>query len=327
MEEQNLYPLKFKPIYKTKIWGGDKFKTMLGKEDVPTSTCGESWEISAVDDNCSVVADGFLKGNTLPELVEMYLDDLVGEKVYERCGTEFPLLVKFLDVNDLLSIQVHPNDELALKRHDSLGKTELWYIVAAEPGAQLTIGFNRDIDRDTFIEYVVTGKLLELLNQQVAHPDEVYFIPAGRIHSSGKGLLIAEIQQSSDVTYRISDWGRVESDGIPRELHVDQSLDALDYRALDDYKTPYKNVLNETVKIESCQYFTVNVLEFDAITSKDYAGLGSFVVYMCLEGNVEIQYNGGTVAMSKGETVLVPAAIETLKLKPESRAKILEVYV
>ena len=326
---ETLYPLKFIPVYKNKIWGGNRFRTKLRKLDAPETLCGESWEISGVEDNCSVVSNGFLKGNTLPELVTLFMDDLVGETVFAKQQTEFPLLFKFLDLIDLLSIQVHPGDEIAIQRHDSLGKTEMWYIVDAEPGSQLTIGFNKTIDKDTFIEYVVANKLPELLNQQTAQSDEVYFIPAGRIHSSGKGLLIAEIQQSSDVTYRIFDWNRVEPDGTPRELHVSQSLDVLDYKSQKEYKTKFTRKMNESIELESCEYFTVNLLEIDKTIIKDYSNIDSFIAYMCLDGDFVIKTeNNEDVQVSKGESVLVPACIKDVKLQPSTTTiKILEVHV
>jgi mannose-6-phosphate isomerase len=322
-----LYPLKFAPQYKSKIWGGNKFRNKLGKADAPDNTCGESWEISGIEGNCSVVSGGFLQGSTLQEIIDMYMDDLLGEKVIERFGSEFPLLFKFLDINDLLSIQVHPPDEVALQRHDSLGKTEMWYVVDAEPGSELIIGFNKTINRDTFIEHVVAGRLPELLNKTVAHKDEVYFIPASRIHSSGKGLLIAEIQQSSDVTYRVSDWDRREPDGTARELHVDLSLDVLDYTAHPDYQTHYTPCINTAVRLVTCNYFTVNLIEFDSMVNRDYSSTDSFVAYMCLEGHFTLKTPSSETTVASGETILVPSCIDSVQLVPARKSKIMEVYM
>jgi len=323
-----LYPLKFSPIYKNKIWGGNKFKTVLHRTDAPDGNCGESWEISGIEDDCSVVSNGFLKGNTLTELIDIYMDELVGDKVFDTYNNLFPLLIKFLDVTDLLSVQVHPNDELALIRHNSYGKTEMWYIAEADKNADLTIGFNRAVDRDIFIEHYAEGKIQDLLNQQTVSKDEVYFIPAGRIHSAGHGLLIAEIQQTSDITYRIFDWNRVEPDGTSRELHVDLALDALDFKPVKEYKTPYKNESNKTTNVVSCEYFRTNIINFDAPVVKDYSHIDSFVIYMCLEGNVRIQYGAKEPEIiQKGETVLIPASIDRLTLKPLILSKLIEIYV
>lgn len=319
--------MKFTPVYKAKIWGGSKFKTILGKEDAPENNCGESWEISCIEDNCSVVSNGFLQGSSLQEIIDIYMDDLVGENVYEKYEGVFPLLIKFLDINDLLSIQVHPGNDVAMERHGSLGKTEMWYIIDAEPGSRLIVGFKDTISRDEFIEGVLTGSLPDLLNNQVARKDEAYFIPAGRIHSSGKGLLIAEIQQSSDITYRISDWNRLDDEGKPRELNVDMSLDVLDYTAAKDYRSTYTSKLNETVKINSCEFFTVNILEINKIIEKEFGHLGSFLVYMCIDGSVTVRSSAEDVVVNKGETVLIPACLGKITLHPDVKAKILEVYV
>lgn len=323
----NLYPLTFTPLFKHKIWGGNKCKTILGKRDVVDELCGESWEISGIESDCSIVANGELAGNTLNELIDIYMDDLVGAKVLDRYDHEFPLLIKFLDVNDLLSLQVHPNDKLAEKRHNSSGKTEMWYVVQADKDANLAIGFNRPIDRDEFIEYAVTNRLPELVNITKAQSGEAYLIPAGLVHGGGKGILMAEIQQTSDITYRIYDWDRKDADGQTRELHVDMALDALDYSSKNDYRSVFAKNINEPSTVASCDYFTVNRLEFDKAFDKDYSLLDSFVVYMCLDGEFSISYDGKLLDISKGQTVLIPAKLNILQLIPNKKAEILEVYV
>ncbi|HER08916.1 MAG TPA: mannose-6-phosphate isomerase, partial [Bacteroides sp.] len=204
--ERKLYPLKFKPILKDKIWGGSRLREVLGKE--ASDRAGESWEISGVSGDISVVENGFLAGNDLTELVEVYMGDLVGEHIYEQFGLEFPLLIKFIDANDFLSIQVHPGDELARERHNSFGKTEMWYIVEAEADGQLIAGFNREMDRDTYLEHLQRGTLKEIVNFERVKKGDIYYMPSGRIHAIGAGVLLAEIQQTSDVTYRIYDWDR-----------------------------------------------------------------------------------------------------------------------
>lgn len=323
-----LYPLTFTPIYVSKIWGGNKFKTLLQKNDAPAEFCGESWEISGIENNCSVVKNGHLAGNNLNELIDIYMDDLVGSKIIERFDHEFPLLIKYLDVNDVLSLQVHPNDELAEMRHNSAGKTEMWYIVEAEENANLALGFNKTIDKDTFIEYVTTGRLNELLNTEKVKKGDAFFIPAGLLHGGGKGLLLTEIQQTSDITYRVYDWDRIDTNGKKRDLHIDLALDALDYTSKSEYRSKFNNNLNELSSIVKCEYFATNILTFDKTCHKDYSLLDSFVVYMCIDGSFSIQWNDkDSLLISKGTSVLIPAKIDSLTLTPTDTATILEIYV
>ena len=277
-----LYPLKFTPIFKDKIWGGEKLKDLLNKDFPELPNCGESWEISGVQDEVSVVSNGFLKGNNLEELIEVYMGDLVGEKVYEKFGTEFPLLVKFIDANDNLSIQVHPNDELAMERHDAYGKTEMWYVLQADPGAKLISGFNRVIDKEKYLTYFKNGQLEEILNYEEAKAGDVFFMPAGRVHAIGKGIVVAEIQQTSDVTYRIYDFNRVDDQGNARELHVDLAVDAIDYQFEKNYRTDYTAIDNVSVKLVDCQYFTTNILELSNSAERDFTDIDTFVIYCCL---------------------------------------------
>ena len=323
----NLYPLLFAPIYKTKIWGGNRCNTILQKADAPTEFCGESWEISGIESDCSVVVNGELAGNSLNELIDIFMDDLVGSKVLEKYDHEFPLLIKFLDVNDSLSLQVHPNNTLAELRHNSLGKTELWYIADAEKDAELSIGFNKLVDRDTFIEHAITNRLPEIINTTSATTGEAYFIPSGLVHGGGKGLLIAEIQQTSDITYRIYDWERKDTEGKTRELHVDMALDALDYSTKSDYRTVFDKKTNEPTQVITCEFFTVNRLDFTKKVDKDYSLLDSFVIYMCLNGSFSIIYDNTNLTIKKGETVLIPAKLTSLQLQPEPSAEILEIYI
>ncbi|HPE76604.1 MAG TPA: mannose-6-phosphate isomerase [Draconibacterium sp.] len=323
----SLYPLKFTPICLEKIWGGNRLKTLLNKK-YDAKNCGESWEVSGVEGNISVVANGFLKGNNLAELVEIYMGDLVGEKVYEKFGNEFPLLIKFIDPQDDLSIQVHPNDELSKERHNAFGKTEMWYVVDVAEGALINSGFNQPVDREKYIEYLENGNLAELLKYDEVKVGDVFFIPAGRVHAIGKGSMVTEIQQTSDVTYRIFDYNRTDEKGNLRELHNDLALDAIDFSYLDDYKTKYTPVINRSTEIVSCKYFTTNILEFDKTIEKDYFQIDSFVIYITLEGNFEIETESGTEKVDKGETVLIPANIDILKIKPVSKkVKLLEVYI
>jgi len=246
MSKPDLYPLMFEPVLKPTLWGGRKLGTALGKPLPPNELIGESWEVSGVKDNISVVANGPLQGRLLTDLMDTYKSDLLGAGVYERYPDEFPLLIKFIDANQDLSIQVHPDDELARQRHNSFGKTEMWYVIDAEPGATLISGFNRPTSRAEYLEYFHNGRLMELLNRESVAPGDVFFLPAGRVHTIGKGLLIAEIQQTSNITYRIYDFDRVDKDGNKRQLHTEEALDAIDYRFYHATRTccpPHANKL------------------------------------------------------------------------------------
>lgn len=323
-----LYPLKFKPVFHEKIWGGNRLKSLLNKDFGDLPNCGESWELSSVGGHISEVANGFLKGNNLQELIEVYMGELVGDKVYKKFGIEFPLLIKFIDANDDLSIQVHPNDELSKKRHNAYGKTEMWYVVDAEEGALINSGFNQPVTREKYLEHLENGKLTDLLCYEKTESGDVFFIPAGRVHAIGKGVLIAEIQQTSDVTYRIYDYDRTDSEGNKRELHTDLALDAIDFSYQEEYKTKYKTEKNKSLEIVSCEYFTTNILDFSEKLEKDYHQLDSFVIYMSLNGRFNIEYENGTVEVDKGETVLIPASLESLRLNPlTEEVKLLEVYI
>jgi mannose-6-phosphate isomerase len=321
------YPFKFHPILKEKIWGGQKIKTELNKDFSPYENCGESWEVSGVPDNISVVREGPLTGTSLPDLIEIYKGDLVGEKVFKQEGNEFPLLVKFIDANQDLSIQVHPDDALARQRHDSLGKTEMWYIFQADPGARLIAGFNQPLNKEKYLEHFNSGSLMSVLNQESVAPDDVFFVPAGRVHTIGKGILLAEIQQTSDITYRIYDFDRVDKQGNSRELHTEEALDALDFNHYPEYKTPYDQSINAAVSIAKCPFFEVNRLYFDQTTTRTYSHLDSFVIYVCVDGKLKLQWNGQHTTLVKGEAVLVPATIKNLTLVPVTPYKVLESFV
>jgi mannose-6-phosphate isomerase len=325
---EGLYPLKFTPIYKDKIWGGNKIKSVLNKDFGELPNCGESWELSGVDGNVSVAVNGYLAGNTLEELIEVYMSDLVGEQVFDAFGVEFPLLIKFIDANDDLSIQVHPDDKMSKERHNAFGKTEMWYVLQADSGSKLQAGFNQSVDEDNYLFKLEHNELTDILNFEEVVPGDVFFIPAGRVHAIGKGILLAEIQQTSDITYRIYDYDRRDDQGNPRELHTELALDAIDYTLYPEYKTKYTPKTNETVELVKCKYFTTNVIEINQVVEKDYNKLDSFVIYICLEGEVEIETESGNERIEKGETILIPASIENVQLKPQSTSvKLLEVYI
>jgi mannose-6-phosphate isomerase len=322
-----LYPLKFVPQYKDKIWGGKKLREILGKKDA-SDRAGESWEISGVQGNISVAENGFLTGNNLQELIEVYMGDLVGDKVYEKFGIEFPLLIKFIDATEQLSIQVHPDDEMALERHSSYGKTEMWYIIQAEKNSQLIVGFYNKIDKNTYIHHLENNTLTEILNYVTVKAGDVVFLPAGKVHAIGAGILLAEIQQTSDITYRIYDFNRLDSNGNPRELHTDLALDAIDYDYDDSYKVNYSSKINELSELVRCKYFTTNILDFNIPMEKDYLQLDSFVIYMCLDGEFDIEYyDNESVRVTTGESLLIPAELENIRLNPVTKTKILEIYI
>ena len=323
-----LYPLKFIPLYKEKIWGGSKFTTALGRDDLPSGNWGESWEISGVYGNISIVKNGFLKNNSLQELVDIYMGDLVGDKVFDKFGYEFPLLIKFIDANDILSLQVHPDDELAKKRHSAFGKTEMWYVLEADNDAELITGFNKSLNKEQFKKYFDNGKIKEILNYEKVNNGDSFFIPAGRIHATGAGILFAEIQQTSNITYRVYDWDRKNNDGLSRELHSELAIDALDLKKQDNYRNDYLKRKNQVNNILTCNYFTCNYHHITKKCSFDYNKIDSFVIYICTEGKFDL-YNKEkeTLKVTKGESVLIPAVLDEIEIIPYESTKILEVYI
>lgn len=322
-----MYPLKFKPILKEAIWGGRKLASKSDHPEALTSI-GESWEISGVQDAVSVVSEGMLEENTLEELIEVYMGDLVGDKVYEKFGVEFPLLIKYIDACDQLSIQVHPDDKTAKERHRAYGKTEMWYVVDAEPDASLFLGFNKDTDKAEYLAHVHQHTLTELLNVEKVQKGDCFYIPSGTVHSIGKGNLIAEIQQTSDITYRIFDYDRRDKDGNLRELHTELATEVITFGQQQQHKLPYHRHENHTEEVLNCSYFTTNYLKFDREIEKDYIDLDSFVIYMCLSGTFTIVYEvDKTVQVHARETVLVPACLKDIFLLPQGEAELLEIYI
>jgi mannose-6-phosphate isomerase len=324
---KKLYPLKFYPIIKERIWGGQKLQTVLGKELPADTACGESWEISGVENDVSVVKGGSLDGESLIMLIDHFKEQLVGKKVYAQFGTQLPLLVKFLDAQEDLSIQVHPDDTLARQRHNSFGKTEMWYVIQADKGASVRTGFNNSINKDIYLKHLEEKKLDDILNIVPVEVDDVIFLPAGRVHSIGKGLLIAEIQQTSDITYRVYDFDRKDKHGNTRELHTRQAVDAIDYNYYQDIKSLYTKKVNDISELAQCQYFTTNLLYFDKNLERNYTDIDSFIVLMAMEGEAKLIYEGGETQIKKGETVLLPAVIKNIELIPSGISKLLESYV
>lgn len=323
----NLYPVTFEPILKKIIWGGSAISPFKGIVPVQEGI-GESWELSDVEGNVSVVANGPMKGRSLDDLIHTYGDALVGKKVLGQFGTTFPLLIKFIDARDNLSIQVHPDDELAKKRHNSFGKTEMWYVIKAAPDATLYSGFSQQIDADEYVKRVQNNTIMEVLQCYDVKAGDVFFLPAGRVHAIGAGCFIAEIQQTSNITYRIYDYNRKDAAGNTRELHTELAKDAIDYTLLPDYRTPYKEEKDRPVELVSCPYFTTNLLELDKEVARNFASLDSFVVYICMEGALQLKDNkGNLLEIRQGQTVLVPADTDSVILTPSPTAKLMETYI
>ncbi len=315
------YPMKFIPIFKERIWGGNKLKS-LGK-DISADNIGESWEISTVEGDVSVVENGIYQGKKLDKLVNTYSEDIVGDKSLQHFGEEFPLLIKFLDAKTDLSIQLHPNDDLAKKRHHSFGKTEMWYIVDAEPESRVILGFKEDSSAEEYLQHLQEKTLPTILQEYPVKKGETYLIETGTIHAIGGGILLAEIQQTSDITYRVYDWDRTDKDGNERELHVDLALEAIDYNKKEP-RLPYEPQKDTSVEVARTPYFITNYIELDKDFPVRHNG-ESFRIYICTEGNFDIHYSGGMMDIKQGETILIPAKLTDYQL--EGRAKILEVYI
>ena len=322
-----MYPLKFEPILKQTLWGGDKIISFKQLNDTRTEV-GESWEISAVEGSESIVAEGPDKGMTLTEVLSKYREELLGEANYARFGVKFPLLVKFIDARQDLSIQVHPSDELAKKRHNSMGKTEMWYVIGADKGAKLRSGFSEQITPKEYKDRVYNNTITEVLQEYDIQPGDVFFLPAGRVHSIGAGAFIAEIQQTSDVTYRIYDFDRKDSKGNARELHTDLAREAINFEVLDDYRTQYDVVENEPIELVACPYFSTSLYAMTEVITCDFSELDSFVIFVCVEGSCTLYDNEkNEVSFKAGETVLMPASTQEVTIVPNGKVKLLETYV
>ncbi len=322
-----LYPLKFEPVLKEKVWGGNKLVSTYHKKGDPSLKYGESWELSAISNNLSVVSNGFLAGNNIEELVEVYMGDLTGDAIFEKFGNEFPLLIKFIEAREDLSIQVHPSDDMAKKRHKAYGKTEMWYILESEKGSRIYTGFKDNISREIYQDALVTGELAGLMNIEITTAGDVFFTPAGRIHAIGAGNILVEIQQTSDITYRIFDWNRKGYEGKSRELHTELALDAIDFKASGKAKIVKEPVLNRTENLVSCEFFNTNLISFNDRIIKDYNLFDSFVIYICTEGEFMIRWDGNSEPVTKGETVLLPAMIKDIVLEPLMESRTLEVFI
>jgi mannose-6-phosphate isomerase len=317
-----IYPLLFKPILKDRIWGGTKLNSLL-KKNISSETVGESWEISTVDGDVSEVANGILKGKSLDYLIDLAPEAILGTTVFKRFGKQFPLLFKFLDARLDLSIQVHPNDDFAQKHHNSFGKTEMWYVMQADENAKVIAGFNKIISVDEFVNTIEEKKIMSVLNVKTASKGDVFFLETGTVHAIGAGLVIAEIQQTSDITYRLHDFDRVDEQGNERELHIDMALDTINFAKVNTHVV-YEHNENQSNSIVDCSYFTTNFIPLDGHLSFNKNG-NSFTVLMCVDGVFEIEYEGSTQHYSIGHTVLVPAGLKSFSIK--GKASVLEIYV
>jgi len=320
-----IYPLKFKPILKERLWGGTKLKEVLGKP-IESDITGESWELSTVKGDISVIANGSLEGTSLQSLIDSNAEELLGKSVVERFGKGFPILIKFIDAKQDLSIQLHPNDKLAKERHNSFGKTEMWYIMDADPKAELIVGFNKDVTKKEYAESIENDTLLDLLNYEQVKEGDTFFINTGKIHAIGAGVMLAEIQQTSDVTYRVFDFNRKDREGNLRELHTEMALDAVDYEKKDDFKVQYSKDLNKISTMVNCPYFKTNFIQLTENIELDTTERDSFTIFMCVGGKAIIKTPEGKVSLKKGETALLPAVTKKIVLESKG-AKLLEVTI
>ena len=323
MNKQPLYPLKFEPILKEKVWGGNKLAHFFGKQDL--NKTGESWEISGVEGDVSVVANGNLKGESLSNLIHEYEAQFLGNRVFSTFGYSFPLLFKFIDAKDDLSVQLHPNDQLAKKHHDSFGKTEMWYVLQAEEDARIILGFNSSMNETKYVEKISENKITDILHSEHVKTGDSFLIEPGAVHAIGAGVVLAEIQQTSDVTYRIYDWDRPGIDGELRELHLDLAIEAINFKNLDA-KLDYSSKEDAPVQLCSSLYFETNRLLLTKKIRRDLTSRDSFIVYMCVDGEVIIETTDFSEEMKKGETLLIPASIANIVINTTG-ATILEIYI
>lgn len=321
-----LYPLKFNPVYSYRIWGGNKLRTVLNK-DYNQENIGESWEVSDVEHNETRVSEGQLKGKSLKDLINQFKGDFVGDNVYETFGINFPLLIKFIDAKTPLSIQVHPSNELAKERHNSFGKNEMWYVLQAEENAELIVGFSGTVEKENYIEHLNKSTLSEILNIEKVSSGDTFYIPTGRVHAIGAGVLLAEIQQTSNITYRIYDYDRIDSKtGEKRELHTSLAIDAIDFDYYENYRTDYAKKINTSNKLVHSPYFKTNIIHVSKAMEMDYSKTDSFVIYMCVEGKLEVEFDNKNYSLQMGETLVIPAVIKELTLIG-AKAKLLEIYM
>lgn len=319
-----IYPIKFNPILKEKIWGGNKLGTLLGKNTTKDNV-GESWEISDVNGNVSEVSNGAYKGSSLKQLIATYQADLLGANNFANFGFDFPLLIKFLDAKTDLSVQVHPDNKMAKKHHNSFGKTEMWYIMESDENADIVLGLKDKSINPEVLNHINADNVDAVFNREQVKKGDSFFIPAGKIHAIGAGVLAAEIQQTSDITYRVYDWDRVDDNGDKRELHTklaEQATKQFDTNG----KANYSIQPNTRTNLVNCEYFTTNILDITNLQAKSYDNLDSFVIFMCVEGKVAITIGTEHETLKMGETILIPAKTNAVVFN-STNAKLLEIYI
>lgn len=319
-----LYPLKFKPILKEKIWGGDKLKYKADYKDYPI---GESWEVSGVEGSISVVENGSLEGRSLQDLLHEFKGELVGNSVYEKFEEDFPILIKFIDAKDDLSVQLHPDDLLAKQRHGSFGKTEMWYILETEDKASLVLDFKDKITPTEYQEILNNNQLKSALNIVKVSPGDAFFIKPGLVHAIGAGVLLAEIQQTSDITYRLYDWDRKDSNNNERELHTDLALEAIDFSHTSDFKIDYTPRLNTKVTLADTPFFKTQFIHIEGQKLLDYSKLDSFVIFMNIGSQeANLTYDGKVYTILEKQTILIPAQINSIEIESKS-TRLLEISI
>jgi len=321
-----VYPIKFNPIFKHKVWGGNKLKELLNKP-VSEENIGESWEISGVKDNVTKVANGIYQNKGLNDLVREFKSKFLGEENFIRFGEEFPLLIKFIDAKENLSVQLHPDDDLARERHNSFGKNEMWYLIDTEADSVLNLGLKKNVQEAEVLHAIQNNSLVDLLNFQKVNQGDSYFIKAGKIHAIGAGIVLAEIQQTSDVTYRIYDWERVDSNGLSRELHLKEAKEAIDYDSSYNFGLPYTYDKGNLAELISCKYFTTNIILVDKNYERDISHIDSFVIYICTEGELELKVQDYSLNIKMGECILLPALSKLVEFSPYRETKLLEVFI
>lgn len=325
--EQGLYPLKFLPLFKNKPWGGNKIRDLLGVDYSPLPNCGELWVLSAIEGQETVVENGFLTECTLPEILEMYADELVGEENYKEFGDYFPLLFKIIDAQDNLSVQVHPDDDFAQNNGYPNGKTEMWYVMDNQDDAIIYSGWNKKMTKAEVINKTKDGTIAECLNAEKVQKGDLFFIPAGRVHAIGKNSMVAEIQQSSDTTYRLFDWNKVDENGKGRKLHIEEALQVLDLNHTHHAKSGYDYTLNKTSNLLTTPFFTTNLISINLGLRKDYSTLDSFVVLFCTSGEGYVEAMGHKVPIKASEVILLPAICQEANIIPKGLLEVLEIFI
>ncbi len=325
--ELQTYPFLFDVKYKELIWGGDRIRQFKGLDPIPAKI-GESWELCQVGGEESVLSNGSLAGKSLGELIEQFGARLLGHSVLQRYGGRFPLLVKLIDSEQNLSIQVHPDDDLAMRRHQSWGKTEMWYLIDAKPDAKIYVGWNEEMSPEAYTDALTQGTLVEKLASHQVQAGDVFYLPAGRVHAIGAGCLLAEIQQSSNITYRLYDYGRRDAEGKERELHTEQALEAIDYSSQSDYRSPFSFPGEPVQNLVQSPYFHTNLICIEHAMEQDLASRDSFSVYICLEGAVTLTDDRGhSLHLSQGQTALIAADACSIHFEAHGASKLLESYI